>query len=63
MCHERWLRRQERSESGRERLWDLFYRETEETPPPTPVAVRDVEREPEREEAMAGAPRRENDLH
>jgi hypothetical protein len=64
MCHERWLRRQERGEYGRgERMWDLFYRETRESPPPTPVAEREAEPEPEREEAMAGAPRRENDLH
>jgi hypothetical protein len=27
------------------------------------VAEREAEPEPEREEAMAGAPRRENDLH
>jgi hypothetical protein len=63
MCHERWLRRQERGEYGRgERLWDLFYRETREPAPPTPVAERDVEPEPvpEREEALAGAPRRDN---
>ena len=64
MCHERWLRRQERGEYGRgERLWDLFYRETSESPPPTPVAERDVEPEAEREEALAGAPRRANDRH
>ena len=62
MCHERWLRRQERGEYGRgERLWDLFDRETRESPPPTPVAERDVDREPEREEALSGAPRRAND--
>ena len=36
MCHERWLRRQERGEYGRgERLWDLFYRETRSLPPPS----------------------------
>ena len=64
MCHERWLRREERGEYGRgERLWDLFYRETRESPPPAPVAERDVDPEPEREEATAGAPRRANDLH
>jgi hypothetical protein len=62
MCHERWLRRQERGEYGRgERLWDLFYRETSESPPPTRVAEHDVEPEPEREEAVAGAPPRTND--
>ena len=64
MCHERWLRRQERGEYGRgERLWDLFYRETSESPPPMPVAERDAETEAEREEALAGAPRRANDEH
>ena len=64
MCHERWLRREERGEYGRrERLWDLFYRETSESPPPTPVAERDVEPVAEREEALAGAPRRANDRH
>jgi hypothetical protein len=62
MCHERWLRREERGEYGRgERLWDLFYRETRESPPPTPVAERDVE--PEREETLSSAPRRANDQH
>ena len=62
MCHERWLRRQERGEYGRgERLWDLFYRETRESSPPTPVAEHEPEPEPAREEALSGAPRREND--
>lgn len=64
MCHERWLRREERGEYGRgERLWDLFYRETKEPAPPTPVAERDVEPDPEREEVMTGAPRHANDQH
>jgi hypothetical protein len=62
MCHERWFRREERGEYGRgERLWDLFYRETRESPPPTPIAERDLAPESEREEAIAGAPRRAND--
>jgi hypothetical protein len=47
MCHERRLRREERGEYGRgERLWDLFYRETEEPAPPVPIAEREVEPEP-----------------
>jgi hypothetical protein len=62
MCHERWLRREERSEYGRgERLWDLFYRETKQPAPPAPMAERDAESElgePEREEVMTGTPRR-----
>jgi hypothetical protein len=62
MCHERWLRREERGEYGRgERLWDLFYRETKEPAPPTPVAEREVEPEPEREEALSGAARTAHD--
>jgi hypothetical protein len=47
MCHESWLRPEKRSEYGRdERLWDLFYRETEESAPSAPVAEREVEPEP-----------------
>jgi len=56
MCHGKWRRLDERGEERRgERLWDLFYRETEEAPPPTPVAERGDEREPEREEALSAA--------
>ena len=41
------------------RLWDLFYRETEEREPPTPVAEEEEElvSEPERDEVPAGAER------
>lgn len=58
MCHGKWLRRDEPFEERRdERLWDLFYRETEEPPPPMPVAEREEEREPERERALSGIPK------
>jgi hypothetical protein len=42
------------------RLWDLFYRETEQSEPPLPVAERDEEEpvsERERDEVSAGAER------
>ena len=58
MCHGKWLRRDERFEERRgERLWDLFYRETEQPPPPMPVAEREEEREPDRERALSGIPK------
>jgi hypothetical protein len=58
MCHGKWRRFDERAEERRgERLWDLFYRETEENPPPMPVAEEDErEREPEREKALSERP-------
>ena len=57
MCHGKWRRLDERLEERRgERLWDLFYRETEGNPPPMPVAEREVEPEPEREEALSERP-------
>jgi hypothetical protein len=59
MCHGKWRRLDERLEERRgERLWDLFYRETEGNPPPMPVAEREVEpeREREREEALSERP-------
>jgi hypothetical protein len=57
MCHGKWRRLDERVEERRgERLWDLFDRETEENPPPIPVAEREMEREPEREEALSEQP-------
>jgi hypothetical protein len=45
--------------SRKERLWDLFYRETERSEPPVPIAEREEERptEREREEVPAGAER------
>jgi hypothetical protein len=61
MCHERLSRRQERSEEARGHLWDLFYRETEQPAPTVPIAEREEEREPEREEALTGGTRRAND--
>jgi hypothetical protein len=62
MCHERLSRRQDRAEEARGgRLWDLFYRETERPAPTVPMAEREEEREPEREEALTGASRRTND--
>jgi hypothetical protein len=59
MCHRNWRRLDEREEARRgERLWDLFYRETEQPPPPMPVAEREEELEPERERALTGVPKR-----
>jgi hypothetical protein len=58
MCHGKWRRFDERVEERRgERLWDLFYRETEENPPPMPVAEDERDREPEREKALSERPR------
>ena len=55
MCHGKWLRRDERAEEGRgERLWDLFDRESEQPPPPMPIAERELAREPDLEEALSG---------
>jgi hypothetical protein len=60
MCHGKWRRLDERAEERRgEGVWDLFYRETEHAAPPTPIAEREGEREPEREEALSGV--REDD--
>ena len=42
MCHHDWHRRERRSEEARdERLWDLFHRETQQSPPPVPIAERE----------------------
>jgi hypothetical protein len=59
MCFRRSSRYwEERAEEARgERLWDLFYRETERSDPPVPIAEREEEREPERDEVPAGAER------
>jgi hypothetical protein len=62
MCHREWRRLDERPEERRgERLWDLFYRETEEPVPPMPVAEREEVAEREREEALTGAAHPAND--
>jgi hypothetical protein len=64
MCHERLRRFEERTEhTRREGLWDLFYRETDRPAPPVPVAERDEELVPEREEVLSGAARPTNDKH
>jgi hypothetical protein len=60
MCLRRSRYWEEKVEEARgERLWDLFYRETERSEPPVPVAERDRERETAREpdEVPAGAER------
>lgn len=60
MCFRRSRYWDERTEEAHhERLWDLFYRETERTDPPVPVAERDTEHatERERDEVPAGAER------
>jgi hypothetical protein len=64
MCHREWRRLDERAEERRgERLWDLFYRETEEPAPPMPVADRDAAPEPDHEEALTGVARAANHRH
>jgi hypothetical protein len=56
MCHERLSRRQERAEEARgRRLWDLFHKETQHPAPTVPIAEREPEIEPEREEVLSGA--------
>jgi hypothetical protein len=50
MCFRRSRYWEERAEEPRkDRLWDLFYRETERSEPPVPIAEED-ERAPEREQ-------------
>jgi hypothetical protein len=46
-------------ETQSRRLWDLFYRETERSEPPVPIAERDEEpvNERDRDEVPAGAER------
>jgi hypothetical protein len=64
MCHGKQLRRtDERSEYARgERLWDLFYRETEHSAPPVPIAERE-ERDAEPEEILTAGTRGAGDRH
>jgi hypothetical protein len=61
MCWEsRRYRDQDVEEVRGRRLWDLFYRETEGSEPPLPVAERDEEvpvSERDRDEVPAGAER------
>jgi hypothetical protein len=60
MCFRRSRYWEERPDEARdERLWDLFYRETEQREPPVPIGEREDERmaEPAREDVPAGAPR------
>jgi hypothetical protein len=59
MCFRRSERYwEERAEAARgERLWDLFYRETKRSDPPVPIAEREEQGEPERDEVPAGAER------
>jgi hypothetical protein len=61
MCFRQSRYRDENVEEVRgRRVWDLFYRETEEREPPLPVAEHEEERfesEPEREEVPAGVER------
>jgi hypothetical protein len=61
MCFRQSHYREENIEEVRgRRLWDLFYRETEATEPPLPVAEQEDEpsaTEREREEVSAGAER------
>jgi hypothetical protein len=57
MCFRRSRYWEERTEEGRdERLWDLFYRESEQSKPPVPIVEREDEwaAETERDEVPAG---------
>jgi hypothetical protein len=64
MCHGKQFRRaDERSEYARgERLWDLFYRETEHNAPPVPIAERE-ERDAAPEEILTAGTRGAGDRH
>jgi hypothetical protein len=63
MCHERFFRREERAAEKRgERLWDLFYRETEHNAPPVPMAGRE-EPDAEPDEPVTAGARETNDSH
>jgi hypothetical protein len=58
MCFRRSRYWEERTEEGRdERLWDLFYRESEQSKPPVPIAEREDERSAEPDEVPAAAGR------
>jgi hypothetical protein len=60
MCFRRSLYKEERADEARgERLWDLFYRETERSEPPVPIAERHEQdaTEHEPDEVPAGAER------
>jgi hypothetical protein len=60
MCFRRSRYWEERADEARdERLWDLFYRETEQSEPPVPIAEREDERvaKPVRDDIPAGSPR------
>jgi hypothetical protein len=59
MCFRRSRYREEQPEEVRdERIWDLFYRDTERSPAPMPVAESDEDpAEQERDEVPAGAER------
>jgi hypothetical protein len=60
MCFRRSRYWEERAEeAGDRRLWDLFYRETEQSDPPLPVAERDEKdiAEHDRNEVPVGAER------
>ena len=61
MCFRRSRYLEQRADEVQSRrLWDLFYRETERSEPPLPVAERDEEEpvsERDRDEVPAGAER------
>jgi hypothetical protein len=61
MCFQQSRKWEQGTEEARgKRLWDLFYRETERSEPPVPIAEREREREEtdrEREELPAGIER------
>jgi hypothetical protein len=57
MCHGKLRRWDERAvdKERRERLWDLFDRETRGPAPPTPIAEREDIPDLDREEVLTGA--------
>jgi hypothetical protein len=60
MCFRKSRYREERAEEVRgEHLWDLFYRETERSEPPVPIAEQDEGRvtELQRDEVPTGSDR------
>ena len=60
MCFHRSRYRDERAQEERgQRLWDLFYRETERNEPPVPIAEQEEDRsaERDRDEVPAGVKR------
>ena len=65
MCHGKLRHWEDRAakEERRERLWDLFDRETRDPAPPAPIVEAEERPDLEREEVMTGAGRPAHDEH